>query len=91
MPPKNRRLSVFRVSGLLENEIWQLVDNLRTDQSLLGRADIKARSVNETGLAVEADDIPPRHANIIGWPDDDLAIRLKALELAETAHLHLKG
>lgn len=90
MPPKNRRLSVFRIFGLRENEIWELGDNLRTDQPLLGRADIKAGSVNETGLAVEADDIPHRHANIVGWPDDDSAIRLKALELAEKAHLHLK-
>ena len=90
MPPKNRGLSVFRISGLRENEIWQLGDNLRTDQPLLGRADIKAGSVNETGLAVEADDIPHRHANIVGWPDDDSAIRLKALQLAEKAHLHLK-
>lgn len=91
MPPKNRRLSVFRIFGLRENEIWELGDNLRNDQPLLGRADIKAGSVNGTGLAVEADDIPHRHANIVGWPDDDSAIKLKALELAEKAHLHLKG
>lgn len=89
MPPEDKRLSVFRVLGLDEHAIWVLGGSLRT-QPLLGRADIAAATVRETGLALDADDIPPRHANITGWPDDNSAIKLKALELSERAHLRLK-
>lgn len=89
MPPEDRRLSVFRISGLQENDVWSIGDNLRSQPSL-GRADIKALSVLEIGLLIDADDIPPRHANIIGWPEEASAIKLKAMELAEKASLRLK-
>ena len=89
MPPADKRLSVFRTSGLQEHEIWALGESLRA-QPLKGRADITAADVGETGLALDADDIPPRHANIVGWPDDHSAIELKALELSQRAHLSLR-
>lgn len=89
MPPEDRRLSVFRISGLQENEVWSIGDSLRA-QPLSGRADISAMSVLESGLLIDADDIPPRHANITGWPEEASAIKLKAIELAEKASLRLK-
>ena len=89
MPPADKRLSVFRIFNLRENEVWRLGDTLRTETTL-GHADIKALVVTETGLTVEADDIPPRHANIIGWPDESSEIKLKAMVLAEKASLRLK-
>lgn len=89
MPPASMRLSVFRTFDLPENEIWNLGDALRTEPPL-GRADIMVQAVTETALTVEADDIPPRHANIVGWPDESSAIKLKALLLAEKALLRLK-
>ena len=89
MPPEDRRLSVFRISGLQENDIWSIGDSLRTQPSL-GRADIMALSVLQSGLLIDADDIPPRHANITGWPEEASAMKLKAIELAEKACLRLK-
>lgn len=89
IPPEDKRLSVFRISGLHENEVWSIGSNLRP-QPLLGRADIKALFVSETGLLIDVDDIPPRHANIIGWPEESSAIKLIAIELAEKACLQLK-
>ncbi len=44
----------------------------------------------EAGLFIDPDDIPPRHANIIGWPDEDSAIKLAAIELAQKAKLRMK-
>jgi hypothetical protein len=88
IPPKDKRLSIFRISSLSESEIWSIGGTLRA-QSLLGRADIKALSIWETGLSIDPDDTPPRHANIVGWPNEDSAIMLKAIELAEKAQLHL--
>lgn len=89
IPPEDKRLSVFRISGLQEAEIWGIGEGLR-QQQLQGRADIKAEIAIEIGFGIEADDIPPRHANIIGWPDEASEVKLKAMELAEKAQLHLK-
>jgi len=89
MPPADKRLSVFRTSGLGEQAIWTIGESLRP-QTLKGRADISAAAVEQTGLAIDADDIPPRHANVVGWPDDHSAIELKAMELSERAYLRLK-
>ncbi|MDP2168139.1 MAG: hypothetical protein Q8J64_07400 [Thermodesulfovibrionales bacterium] len=90
VPPKdNRRLSIFRISSLPENEIWAIGKNLR-QQSLLGRADIKALDVFQIGLSIDPDNTPPHHANITDWPSEDSAIKLKAIELAEKARFYIK-
>jgi hypothetical protein len=91
-PPANNRLSVFRISDLSGSEVWNIGENIGTQRgkTLFGRADIEAMSILETGLSINADDIPHRHANIIGWPEEASAIKLKAIELAEKAQLHLK-
>ena len=92
MPPPNRRLSVFRIIGLAKNDLWEIGETIGKQRMLplLAHADIKALSVAEAGLNIEADDIPPRHANIIDWPEDHSAAILKAKELARKAQLHLK-
>lgn len=86
------RLSVFCVSGLSENAIWEIGENVgnQSDRKLLGRADIAALPVYDAGLSIDRNDIPFRHANIIGWPDEDSAIKLAAIELAQKAELSLK-
>ncbi len=92
IPPSNRRLSVFRIVGLSENQVWEIGNAIGTERelTLLARADIRVSSVTKTGLEIDADDIPPRHANIVGWPAEDSEIKLRAIELAEKAQLHLK-
>ncbi len=92
MPSSNRRLSVFRISGISVQEVWKIGETVGSQRasSLLARADIKATAVIDIGLEIDADDIPPRHANIVGWPDEDSEIKLRAVELAEKAQLHLK-
>ena len=47
MPPPNRRLSVFRIAGLAENDVWEIGETIgeRRTLPLLARADIqKCRS-----------------------------------------------
>jgi len=88
-PPPSKELSVFRISGLFDAEIWRTGDSLR-DKTPLGRADIKAEAVYNTALLISLDNTPPRHANIINWPDEQSAIKLKAIELAQQANLILK-
>jgi len=92
IPPSNRRLSVFRISGLSECDVWGIGETVGTQRALplLARANIKAVSVTEIGLEIDADDVPPRHASIIGWPKEASAIKLKAIELAGRSQLHLR-
>ncbi len=94
--PKTAQTSVFRIVGLSENAIWEIGDNevaqkRKPPLSLIGRADISTQQVLKTGLHIDVDDIPPRHANIIDWPIEPSAQRLIAMELAENAQLHLKN
>jgi len=93
--PKTGQTSVFRIFGLSENAIWGIGDNevaqkRKPPLSLIGRADIFVRQVLKTGLHIDADDIPQRHANITNWPIEQSAQRLIAMELAGMAHLYLK-
>lgn len=92
IPPPEKRLSVFRISDLTEDEIFTIGDNIGIlrSKSCVGRADIRATAVVESALSIDADDIPLRHANIVGWPEEGSAIKLKAIELAEKAQLYLK-
>ena len=93
MPATSGETSVFRISSLLENEIWE-IGNREVAQvlglSLLGRADISAFHILAQNLKLIPDNTPPRHANIVGWPSEKSAQKLIAMELAENAQLHLK-
>ncbi len=93
--PKTGQTSVFRIGGLSENAIWGIGDNevalkRKPPLSLIGRADIFVRQVLNTGLHIDADYIPPRHANIANWPIEQSVQRLIAMELAGMAQLYLK-
>lgn len=94
-------LSVFRISGLSNELIWGIADeqvlpnlpvvkggNIRT---IHGRADIVVSDVSNVGLDVEPDDIPPGHANIVGWPNERHEQLSKAQELAANATLVLNA
>lgn len=88
MPGREKAVSVFRQSGLSEGEIWELgVAHVvkRWDKPLLGRAVIHVHHVLSQKLSVESAEPPPRHANILGWPDEHEKQKEKALELAARA------
>ncbi len=85
--------SVFRVSGVQDQEIWNIGERevaQKSDRNLHARADILTSKVFEKDLDVNPDDIPPRHAIIIGWPEEESKWRMIAVEIAADAKLHLK-
>lgn len=93
LPAPNGETSVFRVSGLADNAIWEIGDKEVAEKrrmSILGRADILASHVLNRTLKIMPDDNPPRHANITGWPEEKSEQKLIALELAEDARLCMK-
>jgi len=94
-PPSDLRLSVFRVDGLAIEEVWELgqsnvVDRMNQPRNLYGMANIKASAVRDVGLDIDPDNIPPRHACLVGWPESKSEQMLIQHELAAKAHLVLR-
>lgn len=73
-PNRRLELSVFNIDGLAHEKIRQLGIGVArqhpTSRRLHGWGEIDTTAVYETGLRVEYDNEPPRHASIVGWPDD---------------------
>lgn len=93
LPAPNGETSVFRISNLSDNEVWDIGDKevaQKRGMLVLGRADILAFHVLQRRLRIIPDDNPPRHANIVGWPEEKSEQKLIAMELAENAQLYLK-
>lgn len=95
MPPPGRRLSVYRIDGLSLDEVWDIGENnvvlaMSPPKTLYGVADIKAGVVERQSLKIEADDIPLRHANVVGWPEQEAEQMSLAQVLAAEAKLVLK-
>ena len=86
IPPKNKRLSVYRTSTLSEGEIWSIGDEFVAEprgKTLYGRADLLAKDVYALQQKVEPEtSIHPLHADIIPWPDGRADILLLATQLA---------
>ena len=85
--------SVFMTQGLDNEEIWALADREVTPmrgKSAIARADLQASHIQRVGLALQPDETPPRHANIVGWPTEKDQIKLRAQELAALASLVLR-
>ena len=91
--PSRGEVSVFRVDGLIAAQIWKIGGEIakERDRTLYARGDIRAREVRRTGLDILPAEPPPRHANIIGWPENDKPRqKILALQLAAAATLSLK-
>ena len=92
LPNRKGETSVFQTRGLSEEKIWQIGTKYISaplEKTLRARADVIVSVVEKQGLNVDVDNTPPRHANIIGWPEEKSAQKLLALELASRASLKL--
>ena len=90
MPISDGELSVFRIQGLLEDDVWEtgkIYVSEPQGKTLYARGDVMASVVFNSNLTIVPDDKPPRHANIVDWPVDKDAQKLIALELANQAIL----
>lgn len=96
IPPQGKGLSVYRTYGCTDEKVWWLgcryVSRLRSDgRPILARADLQAKDFTELALEVRKEpNRHPRHANVINWPIDKPAIKMKAIELANKARLLVK-
>ena len=76
-----REVSVFRTIGFMEAEVWDLAA-IHVKSNPKARAVVTPQGVVDSGLEVNPDNIPPRHANIVGWPAGKDAQTSHAVELA---------
>ncbi len=86
VPPKNKRLSVYRTSTLTEDEVWSIGNEFVAEprgKTLYGRANLLAKDVYALQQKVEPEtSIHPLHADIIPWPDGRDDILFLATQLA---------
>ena len=90
--PIDNNTSVFRITGLSENDIWLIANTHVTpsqNNTLKGRADINTEDVICHDLGLEPDEPPDRHLNITRWSDDKSKNKLIAIELVKKAILCL--
>ena len=84
-------LSVFRIDGLAEDEVWDLarahvLPSLSAGRRIHGRGDLTADDVVAVSpLAVDFDDTPRRHANVVDWPQNRAEQKVLAQALAAAA------
>ena len=96
LPPKDKKLSVYRIHACSEPKIWWFghwyVTKRRPDKKVVvARGDLMALIFSRQNLQIRPDGNPhPRHANIEGWPDDKPSQKMKAVELANNAQLVMK-
>lgn len=66
--PKDGRLSVARHSTQPVEEAERMAKEEFNLPHAVGVALLPAHAFREEGLDFDADDTPPRHANVVGWP-----------------------
>lgn len=70
---------------MANSEIWRFggrwIESVR-EKNLEGRTDFVAMKLAPRGLVAQAVVPPPRHADVVGWPNDKEDRRTRAKELA---------
>jgi hypothetical protein len=93
-PPRtSSRLSIFLTESLTEKEIWTIAENCVDDppnKVTKARGDLKESVVTSAGLTIDFDDNPPRHANILGWPQEKSERMLLAKKISDPSVLVVK-
>ena len=93
--PIDSKTSVFRQNPDPRQALWETADlQIGPERRARAAAMLSASAVRQCQLDVEAYEPPPRHANIIGWPNIANDVELTraqrkgfALRLAQVAEL----
>lgn len=64
-------LSSYCMDGLSEAARWELLDLHSDKPPIRARAEFNIFVILEAGLTTEIDWEPPRHVNIVGWPNEE--------------------
>ncbi|MCY4130048.1 MAG: hypothetical protein OXG15_12515 [Gammaproteobacteria bacterium] len=76
-PNVENEMSIARIDGLECDEILNLAIEFMAQsdspQKVHGWFEFSAEAVEDADLTIDYDENPPRHANVIDWPDKDEA------------------
>jgi hypothetical protein len=90
--PSGNATSVFMVVGLTTDQVWELARThvaKPSNRTVHGCAYVGLEHVRRCRLEVDPDNSPPRHANIVGWPENKAERKSRAIDLAAKATLGL--
>ena len=85
--PKDRETSVSRHGSEPVESLWTIGLSAAGGRKLYGAAIFKAGAVRKAQLEVTADEPPPRHAVIRGWPMNEIDPELQKAKQKEMAAL----
>jgi len=86
LPNRNdRETSVFRHGREPLEQLWAIGSAAASGRNIYGAAIIKAHAVRATGLTIDADEPPPRHAAIRNWSWNDADSILQKAQQKEKA------
>lgn len=90
IPPRGRTdISMFAIDGLATGQVWELGSTVFPADPPRARADVRSVVLRELKLGIEPDNVPPRHVNVVGFPDDKAQQKEMALVIAEHCELVL--
>lgn len=91
LPAPNGETSVYRISNIAEEEIWDIGRKYvagPSKRTLHARGDTTAIAITKTGLDIAPEATPhPLHANIVNWPTEKDEQKMLAVEIANEATL----
>jgi hypothetical protein len=86
--PLDAETSVFRHGRNPSESLWRIGDDLVAGgRTLRGAAIFKAMHVRAALLDLISQEPPPRHANIVGWPESQSDPQMQKAERIERAAL----
>jgi hypothetical protein len=89
LPDKTGETSVFRITALSSEAVWSIGHSIR-DVRAKARGDLLHSVVQRIGLRVDpAPEEHPRHAVIVGWPEQKHDRLMLATLLSKEAVLHV--
>ena len=91
LPAPNGETSVYRISNIVEKEIWDIGRKYvagPSKRTLRARGDTTAVAISKTVLEISPETTPhPLHANIVNWPSEKDEQKMLAVEIANEATL----
>ena len=93
LPSSKLKLSVFRVQGFSEEQVWAIAaEKVEPTRGLVvGRGNLSVSQIVDKKLRVEPDAIPTsKHADIVEWPEDKTLRSTIAMQLAALASPAIK-
>lgn len=92
LPPNDLKLSTFNVDELDAESIWMLGSTIARESrgEPIAKGELWTQVVIDQQLRALRDDQPPRHVNVVNWPDSKARQKIIAQHLAAATTLAIR-